>query len=612
MKPLFIRHIVCLAAFVALSLAAVAQEFSTTLSHKKVSAGQRFTLTYTVQNYKMDKLVLPKLDEFRLVGGPNEQTSTFILNGRPETSYMLSYDFVCDKPGTYTIPGATLKSGRKTYTSNSLKLQVTAGGKQQPATGGGNRTQPDPIVSFGGGQPQPEESITEEDLKKNLSLEALINKTSIYPGEAVTVTHNFYTLYRRFNFAGGKFPEYRNALSIELAKRQDIDLRRVPYRGKVYSMCTLSQILLIPQKPGKISINPASLAVTVEVVRRTGDAWVDLFGGMVTTELVGVSSNPLSLNVKEFPEAGKPLNFKGAVGQFALEVSLDKNTVWVNDALTLRVTLSGKGNLNLVDAPKLVFPSAFEAYSPTVSDKIKMHADSGIYGSKTFEYVLMPRDSGTYRLPAVQFSYFDPQTEKYNTITSDSLGVRVSIPEGVALTGHIRNGEQEEVLLPIKRGFDTGDTGSGFFPPLWFAAVFGALFMATLVLWFARTKIWDLRADTGRRKVRMAHGTALQRLGQAGEIASKGNTSAFYEACYRALVQYLQDRMDVELSAVTADKLAAHLRQKGISEVLATEAAGIVAVCETARFAPSGVGTQPADFKNRCIRFINDMEKQIP
>lgn len=609
MKPQIIRSIVFFALAVSFGTASWAQDFSASLSRSKVGAGERFRITYSVRNRNIEKLTLPPLNDFSLVGGPYQSNATQIINGNYSSTATVAYDFVCTKPGKYSIPGAVLKSGGQSFTSNALTLEVS----KEPVAGGNTQAQSrqDPTQAFGGQPQQPTQDV--KITGKDLFIVTSLSKSSVYPGEAVTVTYKIYTRFQQVSFEDIKFPEYPDAWMLELRGSGDKAFSRETYDGQVYNVATLQQMLFVPQRAGNFDIKPVTASVIVQFMQRSGNFWEDFFNGArVRQERKEVTGNPVVLRVKEFPEAGKPTDFNGATGNFTMAVKTDKNAVPVNDALTLSVTISGEGNLSLFDAPKPVFPSSFEAYDPKASEKVTAKA-GGTSGSKTFDYLLIPRAPGEYVLEPVKFSFFDPKTGRYNTLVSDSIAVKVTgDATGGAVVG--ASGTQLENLADdiryIKKEFDASDALSGYFPGFGFIGLFGVLLLATVTLWFARTKIWDLRNDTDRKKIRVADSVAVKRLKKAEEFLRKGNKSEFYEACYRAVVQYLQDRKGIELTSVSVEKLQAALLQQGVSEELASEAGNIIGVCELARFAPPGTASELTDFHHRCIRFISNMEKK--
>lgn len=585
-----------------------AQDVVATLSRNKVGAGERFRLTYTIENKNIEGFSLPKLDDFTLVGGPMQGTSTQIFNNTYKSTSTISYDLVCNKPGRYTIGGGILKSGGKNYTSNSVELEVT----KEPQ--GQTRQQPrqDPINPFGN-QPQqqslPDVKITKDDLFIVTSL----SKSSVYPGEVVTVTYKLYTKFQQVNFEDIVFPEYRDAWMNELKESSDKSLSREVYNGVTYNTAVIRKSLFIPQKAGDIDIKAVTAQVIVQFAQRTGNAWEDFFmGGRVRQEKLSVTGNSAKLKVKEYPEEGKPSSFNGATGDFKMAVSADKDSTAVNDAVTIKVTISGSGNLSLLPAPVLQTPNTFESYDPKSSENISIKP-GGVSGSKTFEYLVLPRSPGKYKIPPIAFSYFNPQTGKYNTLLSDTLRIKVTgDASGAAVVD--ASGRKVENLADdiryIKKGIVFSNSIGQFFPSALFFVLLILLLSCTIILWFMRTKIWDLRNDTDRKRIRVADSVAVKRLKSAEDYLHAGKKSEFYEACYKAVIQYLQDRMGLQLSEISGEKVRTFLLQKGVSEPLCNEAADIISSCEFARFSPPGSAAELSDFHTRCIRFISNMEKK--
>jgi len=593
-----------------LGLQATAQSFTASLSQKKVGVNQRFVLRYSLQNLNMEGLNLPDLPNFRLVSGPNTSSSVMMVNNSYQSTTTVEYEMICGTAGTHPIGPATLKSGGKTYKSNALEITVDP--KMQPGAQQQAQPRQDPFNPFGGGgqqQPQQEVKLGKNDLFIVTSL----SKSSVYPGEAVTVTYKIYTRFPQVNIEDIKFPEYRDAWINELKESGDKSFSREAYNGQNYNMAVLQKTLFIPQRTGDFSIKPVTATVVVQFTQRSGNFWEDFFnGGRVRQERMDVTGNPVTLKVKEYPEAGKPDSFDGATGNFTMEVSTDKPAVAVNDAITLKVKISGTGNLGLMSAPKPDSPDAFEIFDPKSTDKISAKP-GGTTGSKTFDYLLIPRAPGKYKIPPVQFSYFDPEAKKYNTLVSDSIPVTVTgdASGGAVVDASGRRSENlAEDIRYIKTDFDPSDKLSGFFPGILFVVLYILLMAVTVAFWFARTKIWDLRNDTDRKKIRVADAVAVKRLKKAADYLQQGKRADFYEECYRSVIQYLQDRMGLQLSSISAGKVKAFLLEKNVSENLASEAGHIIDACELARFAPPGSATELNDFHTRCIRFISNMENR--
>jgi hypothetical protein len=475
----------------------------------------------------------------------------------------------------------------------------------------GNVPRQDPFNPFGSQPPKQETARTPG--KDDLFVLAILNKNSAYPGEPVTVTYKIYSQYPQINIEEIKFPDYKDAWIYELKESGDKNFSREVYNGRNYNVAVLQKSLFIPQRAGNIDIKAVTARVLVQYTERSGNFWEDFFrGGITKQQRIDVSGNPVTLKVKSLPEKGKPSDFKGATGDFKMEVSLDKNSISVNDALNIKLKISGSGNLNLVDAPNVEFPNAFESYEPKSSEKITVRAD-GITGSKTFDYLLIARTPGQYKINPIAFSYFNPKTAQYKTVYSDTLYIEV---KGDAAGGTVYNPERNvtenlaEDIRYIKTEPLKQNPFTGFFGSLVFVILFPFLVLLTVFLWFFRTKIWDFRNDTTRKKVREADSVAVKRLRKAAELQKSGDRAAFYEECYRAVIQYLQDSLDIELASLSGSKVGEALKKKNIPEELGKEASEILSVCEFSRFAPAGSGSELANFHTRCIQFITKMEER--
>lgn len=585
--------------FISTLFLAYSQDFTASVSKKTVAAGERFRLTYTIRNKNVERLSLPQMPDFRIVGGPYQSSQTQIVNGAYSSQSVFAYDLVASAPGDYIIGGAVLKSNGQSYTSNSVQVQVTqsANGSTQQANSGGNQpsNQTEPKTSAG---------------KNDLFVVTSLSKSSAYPGEPVLVTYKLYSLYPQVNIEDIKYPDYKGAWINEINGSGDKAFSRENYNGKSYNVAVLQRSFFTPQHAGNMDVNPVTAKVLVQYQERSGNFWEDFFGGgRIRQERKNVSGNAGKLKVKAYPESGKPSDFNGATGSFTMEVGLDKAETAVNDALTLTLKISGSGNISMLQAPKLNLPNTFEVFDPKSSEKISVGTD-GINGSKSFEYLIIPRAPGNYVLPPLRFAYFNPKTEQYSVLTSDTLKIKVT---GNAAGGLVYNpaGGTENLsddIRYIKTGFKPGSSFDGFFPGILFILLYVLFFASTVLLWIFRTKIWDLRNDTDRKKIRMADSVAIKRFKTAAVLLEAGNRSAFYEECYNAINQYLQDRLGAELSALSGQKVKNELINKNVKENLAEEAKQLLEACEMARFAPQGAATELSDFHSRCIRFISNME----
>ncbi len=585
-----------------------AQDFSASVSKQIVANGERFRLTYLVKNRPVESLTPPRFSDFSVVGGPYQSSSTQIINGQMSSSVSVSYDLVGNKPGSYIIGGAVLKSGGKNYTSNEVQVEVT---KDQAPQTQQNRQNQNP---FGQPEPQQQPARTAGD-KNDLFVITSLSKNSAYPGEAITVTYKIYTRFPQIQIEEIKFPEYKDAWVNELKESGDKSFSRENYNGQAYNVAVLQRTLFTPQRAGEIAVKPVTARVFVQYQERSGNFWEDFFGGARTRqERREVTGNPVTLKVKDYPTASRPEEFSGATGDFKMEVSTDRNSLPVNDALTLKIKISGKGNFTLLDVPKLNLPDVFESYDPKVSEKISAKSD-GVSGSKTFEIVLIPRIPGNFQIPPVRFSFFDPISASYKTLASDTFTIQVT---GDAAGGMVYNpgsGGKTESLAEDIRYLKT-DYKPSFrfifaFPGVGFWVIFVFSLIGTGILWIFRTRIWDFRKDGERRILKQAESVAVKRFKKAETLLRSGNTGAFYQECYHALGQYLRDRFRIPLSEISSARIRQVLANQGFPTDLVAEASSLLDTCEMARFAPGGTVSELSDFHKRCIQLITQMDKKV-
>jgi hypothetical protein len=585
----------------------LAQDFTASVSKSVVASGERFRLSYLVRNKNIEGLTLPRMTDFSVVGGPYQSSSTQIINGNMSSANSVSYDLVCTKPGSYIIGGATLKSGGKTYTSNEVEIQVT---REKAPQNRPSRPAQDPFNPFE--QPEPKQQNTASDGKNDLFILTFLSKNTAYPGEAVTVTYKIYTRFQQIQLEEIKFPEYTNAWVNELKESGDKSFTRETYNGQTYNVAVLQKTLFIPQKSGDIAIKPVTARVLVQYQERSGNFWDDFFGGgRMRQERREVSGNSVTLKVKDYPEKDKPLSFTGATGDFAMSVTADRTTLPVNDALTLLIKISGKGNFSLLDVPRLNLPDAFESYEPKINEKANPKSD-GISGYKTFELVLVPRNPGVYQIPPVEFSYFNPATGSYKTLFSDTLKLEVTGDAAGGMVYDPGTGGGTQSLAEDIRYLKTDySSPSGFFasfPGILFWLLFGMLFLVTLFVWLFRIRIWDRRNDFAGAVFRKAESVAVKRFKKAARMLTQGDKNAFYQECYHALSHYLRDRFQIPLSEISSSRILPLASERKWPEGLASELIVLLETCEMARFAPGGSPAGLSDFHQRCIRLISQLE----
>ncbi|MDE5610933.1 MAG: BatD family protein, partial [Odoribacter sp.] len=371
-----------------------------------VAMGEQFRLSYTLNREGSD-LRVPDLNGFDKLMGPRlSQSSSFsMINGKTTQSVSYTYTYILEgvKEGVYDIAPATVMVDGKRYSSNALKIEVVKGSASGSGTGSqsGNRA----------AQPDASATINEN----NLFVKMDVSRRSVYIGESVTLTIKVYSKVDLTRFGRSKFPSFAGFLAEEIPTPQQIELSRENYNGEIYNVGVIRKMLLLPQHTGEITIDPFELECIVRQRLTGGRSFFDDFFGNYQDVRAMRRSKPVTLTVKELPLADKPAGFSGTVGSVRMSTSLSADTVNANDALTYKVVFTGTGNLKLLRAPSVGFPLDFESYDPKETRDIRI-TENGMVGTVAFEYVLIPRYSGEYKIPPLRFSFFDSQSNTYRTI----------------------------------------------------------------------------------------------------------------------------------------------------------------------------------------------------
>lgn len=578
-----------------------------------VATGEQFRLSYSV-NRQGTNLQVPALEGFDLLMGPStsQSSSISIVNGKTTQNVSFTYTYILEgvKEGTYQIPPATITVDGKQYRSNNLQIQVVKGNAN--ANSGTNRQQE-------AARPDASAAINEN----NLFVRVEVSRRSLYLGESIVAKIKVYSKVDLTNFGRSKFPSFEGFLAEEIPTPQRIELVRETYNGEIYNVGVIREMLLYPQHTGEITIEPFELECIVRQ-RLTGSrSFFDDFFGNYREVRAMRRSRPVTIQVKELPQAGKPLGFSGTVGHLSMQTSLSADTVNANDALTYKVTFRGTGNLKLLRAPKINFPLDFEVYDPKETKDIKI-GTGGMTGTITYEYLIIPRYSGDYRIPALQFSYFDSQSNSYKTITGETyeVHVRKGAERGQIAdqSGNaVQSFKKEDVRFVGKdiRYIKTGslglkETGVRFFGTLqyWLALLIPlALFIIGALL---NRRHIQANADLVRVKNKAANKMARKRLKVAAGAMKARNPELFYEEVLKALWGYMSYKLNIDRAELNRDNISEILQQKEVPAEMIDEFRNVLDTCEYARYAPSGNPDKQMDeVYTESIGVITKLDKAI-
>lgn len=587
-----------------------AQSVSFTASAKKVvSVGERFRLIYSL-NAEGENFVPPYLNDFSVLSGPSTSSSSSvqIMNGQITQSVSLSYTYVLEaaKEGKFTIKPAQVNVDGKTYKSNSIEIEVVKGSAPQQQGGGQQQS-----------QQQAQRSNTGDVSDDDLFVRVALNKTNVYEGEPIVATLKVYVRSESgtqlSNFKDYKFPSFQGFYSQVIEEPKQISLDREALNGKVYDAGLFKKVLLYPQKSGKITIDPFEL----ECIYLKRVARPSFFDNGYREFSKKVSSSATTVNIKALPD-NAPASFGGAVGSFGLSVKLSKNKVKANESISLTAKITGTGNLKLAEIGKVEFPADFETYDPKMNSDIKNSA-SGSSGFKSWEYLVIPRHAGTYKLPAVKFSYFDTQTGRYKELSSEDFDITVEKGAGGDAGPAVVQGFTKEDIKFIgsdirfinvrqeslsQNGFAL--IGSGV---LWL--LYALPLLALMIIVVLRRKQIQENSNLSKVKNKNANKVSRKRLKQASLYMKEGKDSAFYEELVKALWGYIGDKLAIPVSELTKDRVTESLAHKSVDAESSKKYIALLDQCEFARFAPSAPGNSKEQLYVQAEAMINEFEKTL-
>ncbi|MGF1559174.1 MAG: BatD family protein [Flavobacteriaceae bacterium] len=578
--------------FFALLLRAQDQDavsFDVNLSKEKLGINERLRVEFAM-NQDGDNFTPPEFNGFRVLMGPMQSISSSWINGVRSYSKSYSYTLQPTARGKFTIGQASIVINGKTYKSLAKEVEVTAA------------------------VDKPSDQMTVDDVAdESLHLVAEVSKTDPYLNEAVSVVYKLYVApsISVSNYRPLDNPKYNNFWS------QDIPVTarnatNGTYKGKAYRYVILKRVVLYPQKSGKLEIEPLSLEVTVDVPTNQRD----FFGGRIYSQAnKTVSAGNRTIDVKPLPAEGKPANFSGAVGQFDFSVTTSKTSLNASESLQAKVEISGKGNLKLFQLPEPNLPSALEVYEPEFDEKVTTSI-AGSQGKVSNNYTIVPEFKGKYPIPPISFSFFDPSTSKYTTLSSDEIVINVmegptggatsNLPVGVNRQAVVATGDQFNF---IRLTPNLTAIGSNYFfgsTRFWLWLLLPLLIIPIAVL--LRKKREAIAGDLAGNKIKRANKLARKYLSEAKKAI--GNKDAFYVALEKGLHNYLKAKLKIETSDFSKDKIQMLLTEKNIDSPTKDGFIGLLKNCEMARYSPFSDVQIQQDY-DKASEVISNLDKQL-
>ena len=616
MKKLF-----CIVAFLLTAIFQMsAQNVIRVEAPDVVAVNEQFNVTFIIEGEKSPSdFQWSSGDDFQLVWGPQKGSSSSIqiINGKRSSSHQTTFTYILipKATGTFQLPAATALLSGDRISSTQASIQVVSDGASASQSSGQNGGK-----SSGGGQTSSTGSgeISSNDLFMRLSL----SRTEVVIGEPITATLKIYQRANVVGFENAKFPTFNGFWSQETYVPNNIEFKRESLDDKIYNTAVLRTYVLIPQQSGTITIDPAELVclVNIRTAPSTSNSLFDSFfqdeyrtiRKRVTTPAVKVKVNPLP--------AGQPASFGGGVGNFGISARLTTDNLKTHDAASLVITVSGRGNVALLEEPKVNFPPDFEVYDTKTTENTDK-SNGGTSGSKSFEYPFIPRSHGDFTIEPVEYSYYDVNAGKYVTLRTEPLHVKVAKGKGGDSTPvtTVNSGvERKDVksLADDIRFIFTGKPGLSGSGSFFVGSVFFWILLALMILgatsvYLAFRKVAAMRADVAGTKNRRATKMAQKRLKLAGEYLDKNLYTAFYEELHKALIGFVSDKLNMDMSEISKDNIASALTEGGVSEEQTKAFTDLLDACEFARYSPDGGNEAMRSHYDAALKVISSIDSGL-
>lgn len=583
-----------------------------TICKKQVAVGEQFQVSYELNGDGND-FKAPNFTNFEIMGGPYTSTSSSIqiINGSVSktNTQTFSYHLRAIKAGTYTIPSASITVDKKKIISEPCEITVTASSSGSSSYNNVNNTQSNTSIG-----------------NKNIYLEAIPNKKKVYLGEQILLTYRIFYNIPISQLSVSKSPSYSGFWTKDITDNNgSLQQSSTVINGQQYNVATIQEIVLFPQKTGNLIIDPLDITCLAQVKQERyrsygydpfDDFFNDVMGSSYKSVKKDIKSQPITIEVEPLPTSNKPSSFKGAVGQFTFTSKIDKNELKVNEAFTLTLTVSGKGNIELLELPQPVFPPDFEVYDPKINTSVKNNAQ-GIYGNKSAEYIIIPRVSGDFTLNDIEFSYFNTSSKKYETLKSDIHTIQVQKGSGSNNSVVYTPGQADIKYLGSDiRHINTSNnklniTGFVFFASNGYFAIIILMTIIFIAVLIINKKINKFNSDKVLVKNRKATKIAKKRFKNAHNHLVTNNQNRFYEEFSQAVWGYISDKLNIPLSQLSMDSVREIMTNRNVPEDIVNEFVDLLNTCEFARFAPGDANKKMDDLYQKGIELITKAEKLL-
>jgi hypothetical protein len=578
-------------------------KFTASVSKTTVGTGEQFEINFSLDG-NGNGFNPPDFGNFQILSGPNVSTSMESINGNTTVSNSYGYILMPVKEGDYTIGPATVMVNGHKLSTNPIKIKVIKG----RAVPQGNQAQNGPDNSIPAGNTA--------DLSKSLFIRAVVDKNNVYQGQQLILTFKLYTRVDIEQSQVDNIPDLNGFWNEDInSHQQQVQWHIESYKGIRYNVADIKQSILFPEHTGNLTIDPMKMTFIARVQAPSRD-FMDQFFGSYKEVKYSAKSTPLVIHVKALPDAGKPVGYTGAVGNFNIKSSIDKTELKANEALNYSVKVTGSGNIKLLKDLNIGFPPDFEKYDPKITDTLSEN-ENGVSGTRTYNYLLIPRHEGDFTIPELKFSYFNPASSKYVTLTSKNFHIKVAKGSAENNVAVLSGTDQQDVKMLDKdiRYIKTDATdirlkGNTFFGSFWYFLLLATGPLACYAALVYRKWLRRNNSDFVKVKSRRAGKIAAKHLANAQKQLLANDSKAFYENISKGLYGYLSDKLNIQYANLDRETIIAALKEKSVSELIINQLADTLDLCEMARYAPVTHISQKDVFE-KAKNIINDIENEI-
>ena len=595
----------------------------TVSAKKQVFVGERFQVVFE-SNAEGRNFQAPSFEGFNVVGGPFTSTSSSIqvVNGSISRTTRNSYTFALQaiQEGTFRIGSASLTVSGDKVSSEPFEIKVLPDDGSHAYSGGGGSSS---------NQGQSQQNTNDPQVSgKDLFLRCIPSKKSVYVGEQVVLTYKLYTKVPVSSVSLSKVPSYAGFWTKDISDNSGTLKQSSEYvNGIEYTTAEIQKMIIVPQRSGKFTIDPMTMECVAQIrTQRNNSRSMDpfeaffndpFFNRNITNVQKELSSQSFSIEAKKLPEDAKPASFAGAVGTYKFTSSIDKTELSTNEAVTLTLTVSGSGNIELLQMPEPVFPPDFEVYDPKITISTDVNSQ-GMTGTKKAEYLAIPRRAGSFSIPPVEFSFFNSSSESYQTLISEPYELSVVKGKETEGDGGVYASNQEDIKYlgsDVRHIMNDGARlkpkhTTFFASPTYFSILLGLL-VVFVVLLFVLKKRAEMAKDTAANRNRKADKVARGRLKNAYQHLKAKDQDKFYVEMSQALWGYIADKMGIERSKLSMDTVSETMKSKNVPDELTQQFVDTLNSCEFARFAPGSAEEKMDDLYQRGIDVISKAEKVL-